>query len=86
MKVTILCPFHTTQEEIEIPDSYIGKDFQQGKEVIFEGDIPCKPTQEGKRNTRDLFVGIIHIKIHFKDSTYWIEKITKKEKSTIISL
>jgi hypothetical protein len=87
MQITILCPFHATEEKITIPDSYIGDDWQQeDKEVVFEGDVPCNPTKEGRHTTGNLFYGVLHIKVHFqKKRAAWIEKVVQKGSTTIIS-
>lgn len=84
MKINILCPCHAIEEEITIPESYLGKDYQQGKEVIFEGDIPCNPVPlEAKTyaalSRRNEGACILHVKIHFQESkTHWVEKLVKK--------
>ena len=73
-KITILCPYHATEEEITIPDTYIGTAYAKDKPVIFEGDLPCNPKNPQKRYC------ILHMRIHFQSAkTPWVEQIVKKQ-------
>jgi len=74
IKVPINCPYHFTNEEIEIPDSYLGTAYEEGHSVHFEGDIPCNPINSGDRPC------ILSVKIHFqKTKVDHVERLELKQ-------
>ncbi|MBI2851062.1 MAG: hypothetical protein HYX80_08510 [Chloroflexi bacterium] len=58
-QITILCPWHGTEEKISIPDSYTFSYSSSDSPVTFADNIPCGHSEVRKRR-------IVHVRIRFQ--------------------